>query len=81
MAQPIDSALLFIAFVKQGGVLQNGLGVLFAIGWGTFLYLQNKRKVKTEEQLEAKLSSEQSAVSELKQEVCPHCVHIHRMQT
>ena len=51
-------------------LVQNGLGVLFAIGWGVFLYLQNKQKVKTEEHLEAKISSEQSAVTELKQEVC-----------
>jgi len=50
--------------------VQNGLGVLFAIGWGVFLYLQNKQKVKTEEHLEAKLTSEQSAVTDLKQEVC-----------
>ncbi len=50
--------------------MQNGLGVVFAIGWGVFLYLQNKQKVKTEEHLEAKLTSEQSAVTELKQEVC-----------
>jgi len=51
-------------------LVQNGVGLLFAIGWGTFLYLQNKQKVKTEEHLEAKISSEQSAVTELKQEVC-----------
>ena len=70
MTQPVDSTPLITAPAKQGGVVQNGLGVLFAIGWGTFLYLQNKQKVKTEEHLEAKLTSEQSAVTELKQEVC-----------
>ena len=79
-----DPTSLITAFVKQGGVVQNGLGVLFAVGWGTFLYLQNKQKVKTEEHLEAKLSSEQSAVTELKQEVClylsrPGCKHEHRI--
>ncbi|KAL0022054.1 hypothetical protein WJX77_011609 [Trebouxia sp. C0004] len=41
---------------------RNGLGVLFAVGWFTFLYLQNQEKVKTEEQLAAELSPEQSAV-------------------
>lgn len=41
---------------------RNGLGVLFAIGWFTFLYLQNQEKVKTEVQLAAELSSEQSVV-------------------
>jgi len=79
-----DPCLLLSASAKQGGVVQNGLGVLFAVGWGTFLYLQNKQKVKTEEHLEAELSSERSAVSELKQEVClclscpdPGCKHEH----
>ena len=88
MTQPVDPTPLITAFAKQGGVVQNGLGVLFAIGWGTFLYLQNKQKVKTEEQLEAKLSSEQSAVTELKQEVClslsclhPGCKHEHDYET
>jgi len=50
--------------------VQNGLGVLFAIGWFTFLYLQNQEKVKTEQELAAELSPEQSVVSYLKQELC-----------
>ena len=54
--------------------MQNGLGVLFAIGWFTFLYLQNQEKVKTEVQLAADLSSEQSVVSDLNQEICFLCV-------
>ncbi|DBA93481.1 TPA: hypothetical protein ACH3X3_013581 [Trebouxia sp. C0006] len=41
---------------------RNGLGVLFAIGWFTFLYLQNQEKVKTEQELAAELSPEQSVV-------------------
>ncbi len=50
--------------------MQNGLGVLFAIGWFTFLYLQNQEKVKTEQELAAERSPEQSVVSYLKQELC-----------
>jgi len=49
--------------------VQNGVGVLLAVGWFTFLYLQNKQKVQTEEQLAAELSPEQSAVSDHKQEI------------
>ena len=49
--------------------MQNGLGVLFAICWFAFLYLQNKQKVQTEEQLAAERNPEQSAVSDLKQEI------------
>jgi len=49
---------LFTASAKPGGVVQNGLGVLFAVGWFTFLYLQNQERVKTEVQLAAELSSE-----------------------
>lgn len=60
---------MFTASVKPGGVVQNGVGVLLAVGWFTFLYLQNKQKVQTEEQLAAELSPEQSAVSDHKQEI------------
>ena len=61
---------MFTASAKPGGVVQNGLGVLFAIGWFTFLYLQNQEKVKTEQELAAERSPEQSVVSYLKQELC-----------
>lgn len=66
--------------------MQNGLGALFAIGWVTFLYLLNKQKAKDEKHLEAKVTSEQPAMTELKQEVClclsrpyPGCRPEHRL--
>ncbi|KAL0021085.1 hypothetical protein WJX79_001298 [Trebouxia sp. C0005] len=46
---------------------RNGLGVLFAICWFAFLYLQNKQKVQTEEQLAAERNPEQSAVETAQQ--------------
>ncbi|KAA6427701.1 MAG: hypothetical protein FRX49_02364 [Trebouxia sp. A1-2] len=48
-------------------MVQNGLGVLFAICWFAFLYLQNKQKVQTEEQLAAERNPEQSAVETAQQ--------------
>ncbi len=60
---------MFTASAKPDGVVQNGLGVLFAIGWFTFLYLQNQEKVKTEQELAAEHSPAQSVVSDFKQEL------------
>ena len=51
--------------------MQNGLGIVLAGGLGSLLYLQKKEKVQVEEQLTSELSSERSAVDELKQKVKP----------
>ena len=48
--------------------LQNGLGIVLAGGLGAVLYLQKKEKVQVEE-VSDQLSSERTAVSELKTKV------------
>lgn len=62
------AALITFVF-KNVYALQNGLGIVLAGGLGSLLYLQKKEKVQVEEQLTSELSSERSAVDELKQKV------------
>lgn len=63
---------IFRSHLKLERVVQNGLGIVLAGGLGAVLYLQKKEKVQVQEELSDQLSSERTAVSELKTKVPSH---------